>query len=195
MGRFSPAIHEVAVDRRRPLRYTIALARPSDLEKLPSIELAAARLLEGHAPEPVIAESTSLEDLRAAQADGRLWVALADDEPVGFAIVEMLADGLPHLDEIDVHPAHARRGLGTALVRAVCDWTAAREFPEITLTTFRAVRWNMPFYARMGFEPVPEREQRPAVREVVASETARGLDPAARCVMRYRVGTPRNRRG
>ena len=95
------------------MRYTIALARPSDLASLPAIELAAARLLEGHAPESILAESTSLDDLRAAQADGRLWVALADDEPVGFAIVEMLADGLPHLDEIDVHPEH-RTPEGTA---------------------------------------------------------------------------------
>ena len=175
--------------------YTIALARISDLARLPAIELAAARLLEGRAPESILEESTSIEDLRAAQADGRLWVALADDEPVGFAIVEMLADALPHLDEIDVHPSHGRRGLGTALVRAVCDWTAAREFPEITLTTFREVRWNMPFYARMGFEPVAERDQRPALREVVDDETARGLDPTTRCVMRYRVGKFRGRRG
>jgi GNAT superfamily N-acetyltransferase len=177
------------------LRYTIALARPDDLARLPAIELAAARLLEGHAPESILGQSTSIEDLRAAQADGRLWVALADDEPVGFAIVEMLDDQFPHLEEIDVHPAYVGRGLGTALVRAVCDWTAAREFPEITLTTFRAVPWNMPFYARMGFEPVPEREQRPALREVVDDETARGLDPTARCVMRYRVGRPRSRQG
>jgi GNAT superfamily N-acetyltransferase len=173
------------------VRYTVSPARPRDLPLIPAIELAAARLLEGHAPESILAESTPIEDLRKAQADGRLWVALADDEPVGFAIVEMLDDGLPHLDEIDVHPDHGRRGLGTALVRAVCDWTASRELAEVTLTTFRAVRWNMPFYARMGFEPVPEREQRPALRELVDDETARGLDPATRCVMRYRAEKPR----
>jgi GNAT superfamily N-acetyltransferase len=173
------------------VRYTVGLARPRDVPALPAIELAAARLLEGHAPESILTESTPIEDLRQAQADRRLWVALADDEPVGFAIVEMLDDGLPHLDEIDVHPDHGRRGLGTALVRAVCDWTASRGFAEITLTTFRVVRWNMPFYAHMGFELVPEREQRPALRELVNDETVRGLDPAARCVMRYRTEKPR----
>ncbi len=121
-------------------------------------------------------------------------MALADDEPVGFAIVEMLDDGLPHLDEIDVHPdswparpGHRPGARGVRLDRGA-------RFPEITLTTFRAVRWNMPFYARMGFELVPEREQRPALREVVDDETARGLDPAARCVMRYRASpSPRPR--
>jgi hypothetical protein len=59
-------------------------------------------------------------------------------------------------------------------------------FPEVTLTTSREVPWDLPFYARMGFEVVPEGEQRPAVAAVVADETARGLDPAARCVMRWR---------
>ena len=39
--------------------------------------------------------------------------------PVGFALVEMLADDLPHLEELDVDPSHGRRGLGTALVRGV----------------------------------------------------------------------------
>ena len=50
------------MERRRSatLRYTIALARPRDLAGLPAIELAAARLLEGHAPERVLAESDVL---------------------------------------------------------------------------------------------------------------------------------------
>jgi GNAT superfamily N-acetyltransferase len=167
--------------------YRISLARPRDLPKLAAIELRAATLLDGVAPRSILAEYTDLEDFRAAQADGRLWVALDDDQPVGFAIVELLDDGLPHLEEIDVDPDHGRRGLGAAMVRAVCDWTAARGYPEVTLTTFRAVPWNQPFYSRMGFEVVPEPEQRPALRAVVRYESERGLDPAARCVMRYRV--------
>ena len=176
------------------MRLSIALARERDLHELPAIELAAARLLEGHAPESILAESTPIEDLSAAQADGRLWVALADDRPVGFAIVEMLDDGLPHLDELDVHPEFMRRGMGTALVRVVCDWTAENGFSEITLTTFRVVSWNMPFYAKMGFELVPEANLRPALRAVVDDETARGLDPETRCVMRYRAAPMPKRR-
>jgi GNAT superfamily N-acetyltransferase len=175
-------------------RLSIALARERDLPELPGIELAAARLLEGHAPESILQESTPLEDLRAAQAAGRLWVALADDRPVGFAIVDFLEDGLPHLDELDVHPEFMRRGMGTALVRVVCDWTVEQGFPEITLTTFRAVSWNMPFYAKMGFEVVPEANQRPTLRAVVDDETARGLDPETRCVMRYRAASKPQRR-
>lgn len=46
-------------------------------------------------------------------------------DPVGFALVQMLAADLPHLDEVSVAPAHGRCGLGTALVRTVGEWAAA----------------------------------------------------------------------
>jgi len=127
------------------------------------------------------------EDFCDAQQAARLWVALAEDAPVGFAHVEMLADGLPHLEEIDVHPQHGRRGVGTELVRTVCRWVARSGYPEITLTTFRSVPWNFPFYTKLGFEEIPNAELRAAVAAVVQDETARGLGPRGRVVMCYRV--------
>jgi hypothetical protein len=33
----------------------------------------------------------------------------------------------------------------------VCDWAGANGYPAVTLTTFRDVPWNGPFYARLGF--------------------------------------------
>src|SRR5581483_9046568 len=100
--------------------YRIAPARPKDLARLPLIELAAARLLSGHAPLSVLNETTSQQKLERALRDGRLWVVLADDAPVGFAHVELLETAAAHLEEIDVLPAHGRRGLGTRLVSHVC---------------------------------------------------------------------------
>jgi GNAT superfamily N-acetyltransferase len=98
----------------------------------------------------------------------------------------MLADDLPHLDELDVDPSHGRRGLGTALVRTVCDWAAASGYSGLTLTTFRGVPWNLPFYARLGFTEVPVDGARPELAAVVSAEAARGLTPETRAVMRYR---------
>ena len=63
-------------------RYSITAARPEDLERLPAIELAAARLA-GHAPESVLKETTGSDVFLKAQRDGQLWVALADVVPVG----------------------------------------------------------------------------------------------------------------
>ena len=167
-------------------RYDIALARPGDLSHIAPIELAAARLLVGHAPEAVLEEITSNEDLQAAQRDGRLWVALSGDMPVGFAHVELLEPNAAHLEEIDVHPEHGRRGLGTQLVREVCRWAEARRLGAVTLTTSRDVPWNMPFYARLGFEEVPPADLSPTLREILADEARRGLDPARRVAMRWR---------
>lgn len=164
--------------------YTIALARARDLPALPAIELAAARLLVDQAPESVLAETTSQEELRDAQRLGHLWVALIDDEPVGFAHVKILEARDAHLEEIDVHPDHGRRGLGTKPVLSVCDWAAAAGYRSITLTTFRDVPWNMPFYGRLGFEAIAPEDLSPALQWIVEDETRRGLDPTRRVAMR-----------
>ena len=82
-------------------RYAITRARPRDVPALAPIERSASQLLRGHAPQSVLDEVTDDDTFRAAQADGRLWVALADDTPVGFALVELLTADAPHLDEIE----------------------------------------------------------------------------------------------
>ena len=169
-----------------PSGYQIARARLEDLAQLPAIELAAAQLLRGHAPESVLNEVTDCDTFADAARQGRLWVALAGDAPVGFALVKMLADDLPHLDEVDVEPSHGRRGVGTALVRAVCEWATASGFSILTLTTFRAVPWNLAFYARLGFVEIPRDLLRPELAAVVSDEAARGLAPETRAVMAYR---------
>ena len=168
-------------------RYAIAPAREQDIAALGAVERVAASLLRGYAPPSVLDEATSDADFRAAQAAGHLWVALADDVPVGFALVDMLAPDFPHLEELDVHPDHGRRGLGAALVRAVCAWAARMGYAQLTLTTFRTVAWNMPFYARLDFEELSADDLREELLAVVQDETARGLDPKSRVVMRYRA--------
>jgi GNAT superfamily N-acetyltransferase len=169
--------------------YRIVEARPDDLPLLPAIELAAARLLAGHAPESVLTGTTDLEVLKQAQRHGRLWVALADDAPVGFAHVAVIEPTAAHLEEIDVHPEHGRRGLGRRLVMAVCAWAATSGYREITLTTFRDLPWNMKFYSSLGFEVIPVEELRPALRLVIEDETRRGLDPTRRVAMRRSCAT------
>ncbi|MFL5483564.1 MAG: GNAT family N-acetyltransferase [Gemmatimonadaceae bacterium] len=171
------------------LSYTIALARPSDMSYLPGIELAAARLFEGYASESLLTQTTSEESLRRGQRNGLLWVALADDVPVGFALVDLIESGSAHLDELDVHTDHMRHGLGSSLVMTVCRWAARQGYGAVTLNTSRDVSWNMPFYMRLGFEEVPPEEWSRAVRRVFEAETARGLDATRRLVMRRTLST------
>jgi len=142
-------------------------------------------------PESVLNETTTLEVLEKAQREGHRWVAFADDSPVGFAHVEVIEPGAVHLEEIDVHPDHGRRGLGTKLIRHVCHWAASHGFEAVTLTTFRDVQWNLPFYCRLGFEVVPSEHVSVPLRAIVEDETRRGLDPSRRVVMK-RPGPPQS---
>jgi GNAT superfamily N-acetyltransferase len=174
---------DLAAGRSPAIEYEIAQARPKDVPFLPAIELAAARLLAGHAPPAVLTETTSQEDHARAQQRGLLWVALAGDAPVGFAHVDVIEDGMAHLEELDVHPNHGRRGLGTRLVMAVCAWARSEALGGITLTTFRDVPWNMPFYSRLGFQVISPDQLTAALRAKVEGEARRGLDPAKRVTM------------
>jgi GNAT superfamily N-acetyltransferase len=165
-------------------RYIITSARERDIDRLAAIELAAARLLIGHAPESVLKETTSQGILEEAQRNGHLWVALADDTPVGFAHVVVLEPRAAHLEEIDVYPEHGRRGLGRRLVMQVCEWAAGAGYESVSLITFRDVPWNMPFYTTLGFEAVPAFELSPGLRAAVEDERCRGIDSSRRVVMR-----------
>ncbi len=174
------------VNRSIMLNYEITTARPKDLPLLTGIELAAARMLVGHAPESVLSEATSQEDFERSRGESLLWVALADDVPVGFAQLKILEAAVAHLDEIDVHPDHGRRGIGARLVRTVCEWSALNGYQAVTLATFRDVQWNMPFYAKMGFEVIAPQDLRSALRLVIDDEKRRGLDITRRVVMQRR---------
>lgn len=164
--------------------YRIVLAKRDHLEELQQVELAAAALFpEEDVPEHIRSTATSLSDVASAQADGMLWVALSsNDEPVGFAIVRMV-DGLAYLQEIDVHPDHSRRGIGTSLIHSVCAWARSHRMAAVTLTTFRHLAWNAPFYERLGFRPLKPDELTPGLVTVLADEVASGLDPTKRVAM------------
>lgn len=72
---------------------------------------------------------------------------------MGFAIFALHEDEA-HLEEIDVVPEHAGNDLGRRLIRAVIAQTREAGLARLTLTTFRDVPFNAPFYARLGFRIV-----------------------------------------
>ena len=164
--------------------YKISAARPEDIVCLNAIERSAAQQLAPYASESILNEVTPSDELATAQREGRLWVALVDDVPVGFAIVEVSEPEVAYLKEVDVEPSHGRRGIGTALVKAVCGWAVANGCRWLTLTTFRDAPFNMPFYAKLGFEVIPRDELTGALIRIIADEAGRGLDPRARVAMR-----------
>jgi GNAT superfamily N-acetyltransferase len=169
--------------------YEIRLAKYEDVPLLPSIEKAASDLfLQYKETADLPSYLTTLDDFYEAQKNDRLWVAITPEgSPIGFALVEMY-DGVAHLEEIDVYPEYGRQGIGTRLVQTVCDWARSCGIPAVTLTTFRDIPWNAPFYRRLGFRELKPEEQTAALALIVAEEEEHGLPRELRVVMRYETG-------
>lgn len=170
-----------------PVGYQIDRAEAHELADLPAIEAAAGELFPPEDLAPGLrAPGLPLSFFERAASDGRLWVARTIEAPmpVGFALVTQL-DGSPHLHEMDVLPAHGRRGIGRALVLHVVRWARASGHARLTLTTFRHLPWNAPFYASIGFVEIDERDCGPDLRVVLAEEQRRGLDPRKRTAMSF----------
>ncbi len=95
----------------------------------------------------MLSHVTPVDSLAAAPLAGLLWVALEPaGAPIGFAVASIRGRRM-HLDELDVLPEHGRKGVGSALIEAVEDYALNSGCVEMTLTTFRDVPWNAPFYA------------------------------------------------
>ena len=174
-----------------PREYSIDLARADEVACLPGIEDASADLfpLEDIPLELREKAGLPLSFFEEARLADRLWVARGPESaaPVGFAAA-ILVDGGAHLHQLSVLPAHGRRGLGRALVLQVASWARQEGFAALTLTTFRHLPFNGPFYEGLGFEPIPVAQQGPEIKAALAREAASGLDPEKRIAMRWDLG-------
>lgn len=132
--------------------YRIRERRPSDDAALVAVENRAAELFRAHGhPEISDAPIPDVAFIRAMMAGCDVWVAVdATDSPVGFAVAQPVA-GWYHLKELSVDPGHGRHGIGTELVSTVLSAANQRGFPAVSLTTYREVPFNAPFYRRLGF--------------------------------------------
>ncbi|MFI9721968.1 GNAT family N-acetyltransferase [Streptomyces sp. NPDC052396] len=166
----------------------IRLARPDELPLLQEIERAAGeRFREIGMPEIADDDPPALHLLARHQRHGLAWVAAdVSDRPVGYLLCSFAA-GEPHVDQVSVHPANSRRGIGRSLLDHLAGSQAANGRTMLTLTTFAQVPWNAPYYARCGFEVMAEGELNRALRKKVEEEAAQGLDRWPRVCMRRRL--------
>jgi predicted N-acetyltransferase YhbS len=165
---------------------SIRLARVPDVLRLPTVELSSGRLFENvrlrSTADPD--ETLPLETLYAALQHDGLWVAVDDaDEPVGFVAVTRHGDE-SFIAQLSVAFEAQGQGLGRKLMCVAIDDARQRGSRAVTLTTFREVRWNAPFYARLGFRLLTPDELSPHLIATLANEAARGLLPSERCAMR-----------
>jgi ribosomal protein S18 acetylase RimI-like enzyme len=132
------------------------------------------------------AEPYSVDELTGFIERERAWVMTDGGAVAGFVVVDIV-DGCAHVEEVAVAPEFGRRGHGAALLGAVDEWARSSGLAAVTLTTFRDVPWNGPWYARLGFRVLDDRELSPALRALRDAEDAHGLPAELRVVMRRDV--------
>lgn len=166
--------------------WSIRPAKAADLASLAEIERRAGTRFDAIPALAGVPEILAPADaIAAAHARGHVWIAARAeaDEPIGFAYADVV-DGALHLEELDVLPSWGRRGIGRALVASVVAAARRAGLAAVTLTTFRDVPWNAPFYARLGFRVLGTHELSPGLVALLVAEDARGLPRALRVAMR-----------
>jgi ribosomal protein S18 acetylase RimI-like enzyme len=186
-------------------RAVIRPPHPGELDRLRAIERAAGRaFLDVGMPEIASDEPLPVAVLERYRASGRAWVAVVDSSATGrsgagpdgvvaaYVIVDVLdrpgpGDGpgrSAHIEQVSVDPACAGRRLGARLVDHVAAEARRLGLDAVTLTTFRDVPWNAPYYERCGFRALTDDELGPGLRRARAQDARHGLDPARRVCMR-----------
>jgi GNAT superfamily N-acetyltransferase len=129
-------------------------------------------------------EPPSIAALERSVDVGQAWVAVTDrDHPVGYLLAATV-DDCAHVVQVSVARAHAAQGLGAALIDHLATIAGQAGQPALTLTTFRDVPWNAPYYRRLGFEVLAPAAQGPELAKLVAHEAASIPGHAARVAMR-----------
>jgi len=163
--------------------FTLRPTRIDDVAALPAIERAAGQRFRDV---PALAwladnEVICVEDHLGYAGRGLSWLALADDRPVGFILAEAHPSSL-FIVELSVHLDRQGRGLGRQLIARAAAHARSLGLNSLTLTMFRDVPWNAPFYRRLGFEMLTTLT--PELRQKREEETAHGLAYGSRCAMR-----------
>jgi len=173
----------------------IRAAVAADVEPARRVEIEAGRRFAAVGmPETATDEAPPPQWFLAAVDEGRCWVAASGPEVVGYVVAEQV-DGDAFIAQVSVVEAWGRRGIGTGLIGRVEAWAGSWGARSVVLTTFEGVAWNAPWYRRIGFVDVDQAEFGPGLEALVARERSRGLDGAARVVLRRRLASDGPARG
>lgn len=166
----------------------IRSVRSDELEAIRDIERAAGEAFKDFGMAEIAEdEPPSADALLGFHREGLAWVAADDaDTPVAY-LVARLVDSCLHIEQVSVHPAHARLGVGRALLDHASAWAEARGIPALTLSTFASVPWNAPYYRRLGFRRIDDEAMGPGLARIRAEEEALGLTRWPRIFMRREI--------
>ncbi|WP_409317381.1 GNAT family N-acetyltransferase [Pseudomonas sp. KCJK9016] len=169
------------------MTFLIRPARPADAATLPAIERSAAELFRLDSALAWLADSDVPDAAQHLQAieQGHVWVAENTVGQLAGFIRAVEIDHQLHVEELSVSQHFQGQGIGRELLLGVIEHARRQQLEAITLTTFRDLPWNAPFYQRMGFVPLNEMDAGARLIDVLKDEIAHGLPGVRRCAMRF----------
>ena len=168
---------------------SIRPANDSDVPLLPDIERSSGEIFRQWPGLEWIAEDDvqSKEQHRALITDGVAFVA----ELQGYGIAAFLNGEVTphalHIWQMAVHRDQHRRGIGRKLMEAAQQFATDHGIDALTLTTFREVPWNEPYYHRLGFITLDCEDLDPRMKAILEAEEHAGLPTTMRCAMKKPV--------
>ena len=169
----------------------IRTPRITELELLQDIERDAGQAFaEIGMGEIADAEPLSVAELEQFRRDGRAWIA-TDARDVAIAyLLSTVVDRCAHIEQVSVARSARSRGIGALLIDHLGQTATAEGREWVTLTTFRDVPWNAPYYQRLGFTTVNIPGQGRELADLVAREASSSLGGFPRVAMKRRAESP-----
>ena len=153
-------------------------AEDQEIEQLTAVESAADQVFN-EAGIQNLPPAASSSELKTAKA-----LIVAGNPPIGFVRIEEI-DANAHLEQLSVIPEESGKGTGGRLLEQACRWATEHGYSTMTLSTFRDIEWNAPFYAKHGFEILTELT--PGLENLRQHEIEIGLDKIGPRVVMARV--------
>lgn len=161
-------------------------AVPTDADLIAQVEWSAAQIFTS------IPQLEWLSHIHCSPRDWRdylrsndtcLVAVTAEMHVVGFLCARQIDRHL-HIDEVSVRKEWQTCGIGRQLVLLCLHRARDAGFVGTTLTTYRDVPWNAPWYRRLGFDVLRDDKTPGFLRDQLEAERAKGLSPPARVAMR-----------
>ncbi|MCF1446176.1 GNAT family N-acetyltransferase [Agrobacterium vitis] len=150
---------------------------------LRNVELASFETLRAAGAVTGDPAASSDEELQVYLDAGLLLAAFDGTESsVGYA-GGYISEGWLHIGEVDVHPEWQRQGIGRRLINALLTEGRTRHLVGAMLTTDRFAPFNAPFYSSLGFQAIEGDACPVRLKEILAAEAVKGLNPLRRVAM------------
>ncbi|RMC31315.1 GNAT family N-acetyltransferase [Paracoccus alkanivorans] len=161
-------------------------ANACDIRLLPEIERSSGEIFrQWPGLEWIADDEVQSEERHSAMITGGLALVA---EVQGFGIAAFVNGQVTpdafHIWQMAVHRDRQGHGIGRKLIEAVQRSAVDLGINALTLTTFREVPWNEPYYQRLGFITLDSKELCPRLRAILVAEGQAGLPMALRCAMR-----------